>query len=125
MAGSIAALSSNELSLPSVCQLRPTRSLHPSIEITRWSYPRFAVDSPQFTAHFAISTDHGVTSDNILETFLSPDVDHGDSRQRVWGDYQQVKAVGSVFNRVFVGNGVPFGRPFSNMDLIFFRVTLL
>ncbi len=80
---------------------------------------------PQFTVHFAISTDHGLTfSDNPLETFLSPSTDTGNPSQRVLGDYQQVKAVGLVFNGVFSGSGAPFGRTLVNIDPIFFRVTL-
>jgi hypothetical protein len=90
------------------------------------TFDGFSGGFPMFTAHFATSTDHGVTFvDSVLETFLSSSADNGFSSQRVLGDYQQVKAVGSVFNGVFCGNGVPFGRQFSNMDPIFFRVTLL
>ena len=48
-------------------------------------------------------------------------MDNGDSRQRVLGDYVQMKAVGSRFYGAFTGNGVPFGRPFANHDPIFFR----
>lgn len=77
---------------------------------------------PIFSAHLAISQDQGVSfTDQVLETFLSPATDNGNSRQRVLGDYQQLKAVGSTFFGVFTGNGVPFGRPFSNTDAIFFR----
>ena len=80
---------------------------------------------PQFTAHFAISTDHGASfSDNTLLTFLSVANDNGNARQRVLGDYQQVKAVGKTFYGVFTGNGSPLGRPFSNHDPIFFSVDL-
>ena len=77
---------------------------------------------PVFSAHLAISQDQGITfTDQVLETFLSPARNNGDSRQRVLGDYQQLKAVGGTFYGVFTGNGVPFGRPFSNTDAIFFR----
>jgi len=79
---------------------------------------------PKFTAMGAASNDHGVTFKQFeLETFLSPAKDTGDPRQRVLGDYMQIKAVGNTFYGVFPGNGVPFGRPFSNMDPIFFKVT--
>lgn len=78
---------------------------------------------PQFTAHFATSTDQGATfADNTLLTFLSSATDNGDSGQRVLGDYNQVKAAGTTFNGVFTGNGVPLGRPFANHDAIFFKV---
>lgn len=90
------------------------------------TFDGFSGGFPVFTAHFATSTDHGVTFlDSVLETFLSPAADNGDSRQRVLGDYQQVKSIGSVFNGVFSGSGVPFGRTLVNIDPIFFRVTLL
>ncbi|HQR34489.1 MAG TPA: choice-of-anchor D domain-containing protein [Blastocatellia bacterium] len=80
---------------------------------------------PVFTAHLAMSMDQGVTfTDRVLSTFLSVATDNGNSRQRVLGDYQQLKAVGNTFFGVFTGNGVPFGRPFANHDPIFFRVTL-
>jgi hypothetical protein len=89
---------------------------------------------PIFTAHLSASTDHGSTfTDFVLETFLSsakdccvdpsfcnPGADC--TRQRVLGDYQQVKALGTTFYGVFTGNGVPFGRPFANHDPIFFKV---
>ena len=77
---------------------------------------------PRFSAHLAISSNHGMTfQDVILETFLSPAMDNGNDRQRVLGDYQQIKSVGDGFYGVFTGNGVPFGRPFSNTDPIFFK----
>src|SRR6185437_11983211 len=78
---------------------------------------------PQFTAHFATSTDQGSTfTDNTLLTFLSSAADSGNPSQRVLGDYQQVKAVGTNFYGVFTGNGAPLGRPFANHDAIFFKV---
>jgi len=80
---------------------------------------------PVFTAHLALSTDQGATfTDRVLSTFLSVAMDNSNSRQRVLGDYQQLKAVGNTFFGVFTGNGVPFGRPFANHDPIFFRLTL-
>lgn len=79
---------------------------------------------PQFSAFLAISDDHGKSfTYNRLEKFLSTATDNGSSRQRVLGDYQQLKAVGSTFYGVFTGNGAPFGRPFANMDPIFFTMT--
>jgi len=80
---------------------------------------------PMYTAMLAISEDHGVTfTQNKLEKFLSPATDNGDPRQRILGDYEQMKAVGNTFYGVFPGNGVPFGRPFSNIDPIFFKTTV-
>jgi hypothetical protein len=72
---------------------------------------------PILTAHFAVSTDQGATFIGVvLETFLSPATDNGDPRQRVLGDYMQVKAEGDQFYGGFTGNGVPFGRTISNND---------
>jgi hypothetical protein len=80
---------------------------------------------PIFTAHFAISTNQGASFDSgiELETFLSPALDNGNARQRVLGDYMQVKAVGNTFYGSFTGNGVPFGRTISNNDPIFYKVS--
>jgi uncharacterized repeat protein (TIGR01451 family) len=78
---------------------------------------------PIFSAHLAQSSDQGVTfSDQVLLTFLSSATDDGNARQRVLGDYMQMKAVDTCFFGAFTGNGVPFGRPFANHDPIFFRV---
>jgi len=81
---------------------------------------------PVFTAHFAISTDGGATFPTgiNLEMFLSPALDNGNARQRVLGDYMQVKAVGNTFYGSFTGNGAPFGRTISNNDPIFYRVSV-
>lgn len=80
---------------------------------------------PQFTAHLAVSMDHGATfMDNVLETFLSSAADNSDPRQRVLGDYHQIKSVGNVMYGVFTGNGVPFGRSTSNHDPIFFKANV-
>lgn len=77
---------------------------------------------PIFSAHLAISVDHGMTFHDVtLETFLSPATDNGNARQRVLGDYHQLKSMGNGFYGVFTGNGVPFGRPYSNTDPIFFK----
>jgi len=79
---------------------------------------------PIFSAHLAISRDQsGTFTDQVLETFLSPSMDNGNGRQRVLGDYQQLKSVGNVFYGVFTANGVPFGRPFANTDAIFFKTS--
>ena len=91
---------------------------------------------PIFTAHFASSDDQGDTFTDVqLVTFLSwaedcrtfdpsfcqPGADP--ERQRVLGDYMQMKTVESCFYGCSLeANGVPFGRPFANHDPIFFRV---
>jgi hypothetical protein len=79
---------------------------------------------PTYTANLAISDNHGLTfTTQKLEKFLSPAKDAGDQRQRVLGDYEQLKAVGTTLYGVFPGNGVPFGRPFANIDPLFFKTT--
>ena len=79
---------------------------------------------PIFTAHLFRSQDQGVTfTDLPLLTFLSSAPDNGKPRQRVFGDYMQMKAVGNNFDGAFTGNGVPFGRPFANHDPIFFHIS--
>jgi len=81
---------------------------------------------PIFSAHLAVSLDHGTNfSDTVLYTFLSSATDNAsDSRQRVLGDYQQMKAVGPTFYGVFTANGLQLGRPFANHDPIFFKATV-
>jgi hypothetical protein len=77
---------------------------------------------PQFTAHLAVSTNQGAAfTDQILLTFLSSATDSGNSRQRVLGDYMQMKALGNCFFGSFTGNGAAFGRATSNHDPIFFK----
>ena len=79
---------------------------------------------PMFSVHFAMSIDQGQTfpTDLVLENFLSSATDNGACRQRVLGDYHQVKAFGTTFYGAFTGNGVPFGRTTANHDPIFFKV---
>jgi hypothetical protein len=79
---------------------------------------------PIFSVHFAMSIDQGQTFpvNLVLENFLSSATDNGACRQRVFGDYHQVKAVGTTFFGVFTGNGAPFGRTIANHDPIFFKI---
>ena len=83
----------------------------------------FSGGFPSFSTRLAISNDHARTFSSItLESFLSPTGDNSNPRQRPLGDYNQVKALGTTFYGVFTGNGIPFGRSFSNLDPIFFKV---
>ncbi len=95
-----------------------------TVGIFYYTFDGFSQDNfPIFTAHLAQSSDQGLTfSDQTLVTFLSSAMDNGNPRQRVLGDYMQMKAVGDCFYGAFTANGVPFGRPFANHDPIFFRV---
>lgn len=78
---------------------------------------------PVFTARVALSTNQGATfTDTPLLTFVSSAKDNSNSRQRVLGDYMQMKVAGGTFYGAFTGNGVSFGRPFANHDPIFFRI---
>jgi Bacterial Ig-like domain (group 3) len=78
---------------------------------------------PTFSAHLARSTDHGSTfSDVVLQSFSSPVTDNGNARQRVFGDYDQLKAVGNTFYGVYSGNRNGFGSTTSAIDPIFFSV---
>jgi hypothetical protein len=89
------------------------------------TYDGFTDGYPTFTAHLAWSTDSGATfSDTPLYTFLSAQTDNGDPRQRVLGDYQQMKAVGSTLYGVFTANGAQLGRPVANHDPIFFKASI-
>jgi hypothetical protein len=93
-----------------------------TVGVFYYTFDGFSPDFPIFSAHLAQSRDQGVTfNDQVLLTFLSSAADNGNSRQRVLGDYMQMKAVDSCFYGAFTGNGVPFGRPFANHDPIFFR----
>jgi hypothetical protein len=95
-----------------------------TVGVFYYTFDGFSQDNlPIFSAHLAQSSDQGVTfSHQTLLTFLSSAADNGNSRQRVLGDYMQMKAVDGCFYGAFTGNGVPFGRPFANHDPIFFRV---
>jgi uncharacterized repeat protein (TIGR01451 family) len=108
-----------EAAIPSVAILS-----NGTVGVFYYTFDGFSGDNfPIFSAHLALSSDQGVTfSDQVLLTFLSSAMDNGNSRQRVLGDYMQMKAVSNCFFGSFTGNGVPFGRPFANHDPIFFNV---
>jgi hypothetical protein len=77
---------------------------------------------PIFSAHLAQSTDHGATfTDTLLQSFQSPVTSSSDDRQRILGDFHQLKSVGRNFYGTFAGNtsGVPATGP--PIDAIFFR----
>jgi hypothetical protein len=82
---------------------------------------------PTFTAHVALSDDQGVTFlDTALATFESYQAPTGDlfDRQRILGDYENLKAIGNCFYGTFTANGDVFGRPFDDGDAIFFQMCL-
>jgi Big-like domain-containing protein len=78
---------------------------------------------PTFSAHLARSTNQGGSfSDVVLQSFSSPAADDGKARQRVLGDFEQLKAVGNTFFGVYSGNRNGFGSTTSAIDPIFFSV---
>jgi hypothetical protein len=103
----------------------------PSVAVTRegstvgvffYTYNGIVSGFPQFTTWLAVSGDQGANfNTQQLATFLSPATDNGDPKQRVFGDYMQMKAINFCFDGSFTGNGVVFGRPFANNDPIFFQ----
>ena len=92
-----------------------------TVGVFYYTFDGFSGDNiPIFSARLAQSSDQGVTfSHQVLLTFLSSAADNGQPRQRVLGDYLQMKAVDGCFYGAFTGNGVPFGRPFANHDPMF------
>ena len=107
-----------QAALPSVAVLD-----NGTVGVFYYTYDGVSGGFPQFTAHFSISRNQGATwTDQVLVQFLSsaaPSADPND-RQRVLGDYMQVKAVGYCFYGAFTANGAPFGRAISNHDPIYF-----
>jgi uncharacterized repeat protein (TIGR01451 family) len=91
------------------------------------SFDGFAPSAPTipiFSMHLARSATGGASFvDETLQSFSSPAADNGDPRQRVLGDYHQMKAVGATFYGSYSGNGAGFGRSSSNIDPIFFTTT--
>ena len=107
-----------EAAIPSVAVLS-----NGTVGVFFYTFDGLSGGIPSFSAHLAQSSDQGVTfSDQVLLSFLSSATDNGNNRQRVLGDYMQMKAVSNCFFGSFTGNGVPFGRPFANHDPIFFNV---
>jgi hypothetical protein len=103
----------------------------PSVAVTRegsavgvfyYTYNGIVSGFPQFTTWLAVTMDQGASfNTQQLVTFLSPATDNGDGRQRVFGDYMQMKAIDFCFDGGFTGNGASFGRSVSNNDPIFFQ----
>jgi hypothetical protein len=78
---------------------------------------------PAFTARIAVADGNAASlsfTEYTILRFLSPAKDNGNSSQRVWGDYQQMVALGNKFYGVFTGNGAALGRTTASSDPIFF-----
>lgn len=82
-----------------------------------------------FSTYFARSLDGGATfSTTLLQAFTAPVKDNGNSRQRIFFDYNQTKALGQYFYGSYTGNGETFGHPNTpdsvvELDPIFFAVS--
>jgi hypothetical protein len=95
---------------------------HGTIGVFFYCFNGIVAGFPQFTAWLAVSTDQGVSFNfTPLVTFLSPAVDNGDPRQRVLGDYQQLKAIDNCFYGGFVANRAAFFGPLAVPDPVFVK----
>jgi hypothetical protein len=80
---------------------------------------------PNFRTHLSLSDNNGAAfTDRTLLTFQSPQPNDGTNfdSQRVFGDYQQMKTIGTCFYGSFTANGVALGRPFNDGDPVYFQV---
>src|SRR5262249_21177470 len=95
---------------------------HGTIGVFFYCYNGVVSGFPQFTAWLAVSTNQGASfSYNSLVTFLSPATDSGDPRQRVLGDYQQLKAIDNCFYGGIVANRAAFFGSLAVDDPVFFK----
>ena len=97
-----------------------------TVGVFYYTFDGFSSDAfPIFSAHVTFSRDQGATWVNMkMQTFLSSAQDNSNNRQRVLGDYMQMKTVGRTFYGAYTGNGATFGRPVSNHDPIFFKASV-
>jgi hypothetical protein len=132
-AGNATAGTSHQVSGAGAQAALPSVAVAPdgTVGVLYTTFDGFSSDGfPIFSGHFAYSTDQGATfTDKTLLTFLSPAKDNGNGRQRVLGDYQELKTVGGTqaggtFYGVFTGNGAALGKSSASSDPIFFKVTL-
>jgi hypothetical protein len=68
---------------------------------------------PAFSAHISVADGNVqplVFTDYTIFRFLSPESGNNSDGQRVWGDFQQMVAVGNKFYGVFAGNAAVFGK---------------
>jgi hypothetical protein len=104
--------------LPSVAVMREDSI----VGVFYYTFNGMIAGFPQFSTWLSVTEDRGATFHrHHLATFLSPAKDNGNPRQRVFGDYVQMKAVGLCFDGSFTGNGAAFGRSIANNDPIFFQ----
>lgn len=79
---------------------------------------------PEFSAHLARSSDHGATfTDTVLQSYTTKVGTAGNPNERLFGDYEQLKAVGNTFYGAFVGNLSGLDKTTAQpTDTIFFAV---
>jgi hypothetical protein len=81
-----------------------------------------------FSTHFARSPNGAAPFNTLLlQTFTAPVKDDGTDGQRIFFDYDQLRAVGQVFYGAYTGGGEQFGHPDTpnstvELDPIFFAV---
>jgi hypothetical protein len=81
-----------------------------------------AAGFPVFSAHLAQSIDRAFSFTDVnLLAFASAERSTTNVRQRVLGDYQSLRSLGTTFYGAFTANGAQFGRSTSNMDAIFLK----
>jgi hypothetical protein len=95
---------------------------HGTIGVFFYTYDGIVFGFPQFTAWLAVSTDRWSTNTtHDLRTFLSPATDNGNGRQRVLGDFVQMKALDNCFYGSFVANRAAFYGSTAIDDPVFFK----
>jgi hypothetical protein len=95
---------------------------HGTVGVFYYTYNGIVSGFPQFSTYLAVSTDKGASfTTTPLVTFLSPTTDNGDGRQRVLGDFVQMKAVDNCFYGSFVANRAAFFGSIAIDDPIFFK----
>jgi hypothetical protein len=115
--------SGNTCAIPSVAVTR-----HGTIGVLFYCFQGIVAGFPQFTAWLGVNNNQGATASwtyQALTTFLSPAVDSCPStnclRQRVLGDYIQMKAVDNCFYGGFVANRAAFFGSLAVDDPVFFK----
>ena len=95
---------------------------HGTVGVFYYTFNGMVSGFPQFTAWLAVSADKGATfTSQQLITFLSPTTDNGNGRQRIIGDFIQMKAIDNCFYGSFVANRAAFSGSLAIMDPIFFK----
>jgi hypothetical protein len=109
--------SGNTCAIPSVAV-----TSHSTVGVFFYCYNGIVSGFPQFTAWLGVSTNQGQSfAYQDLVTFLSPATDNGNARQRVLGDYEQMKAIDNCFYGGIVANRAAFFGTTAIDDPVFFK----